>query len=90
MNDSPFPRLVGLSQMGNVLEAMIASLVVSPWLLGETPEYYVHGVDLYTVAFYVVVFAWYVQIKMEGVEASDLTLKTLSVRLTLEDLFNEL
>ena len=29
-------------------------------------------------------------IKMEGVEASDLTLKTLSVRLTLEDLFNEL
>ena len=68
MNDSPFRRLVGLSQMGNVLEAMIASLVVSPWLLGETPEYYVHGVDLYTVAFYVVVFAWYVQIKMEGVE----------------------
>ena len=29
-------------------------------------------------------------IKMEGIEASDLTLKTLSVRLTLEDLFNEL
>ena len=29
-------------------------------------------------------------IKREGVEASDFTLKTLSVRLTLEDLFNEL
>ena len=29
-------------------------------------------------------------IKREGVEASDFTLRTLSVRLTLEDLFNEL
>ena len=29
-------------------------------------------------------------IKRGGVEASDFTLKTLSVRLTLEDLFNEL
>ena len=29
-------------------------------------------------------------IKPEGVEVSDFTLKTLSVRLTLEDFFNEL
>ena len=29
-------------------------------------------------------------INREGVEACDFTLKTLSVRLTLEDLFNEL
>ena len=28
--------------------------------------------------------------RREGVEASDITLKTLSVQLTLEDLFNEL